>query len=74
MSETVKTFDILEHNLEFQFNYNKDETEALHELLNNDDSVTLEKLRRASMWKLNRVLQISETTINKLKSWLLRKI
>lgn len=37
MTNNVKPFDILEHNLEFQFDYNNNETEALHELLNNDD-------------------------------------
>lgn len=73
MSDTVKTFDILEHNLEFQFKYNIEETKELHELLNNDESVTIEKLRRASLWKLNRVLQVSETIINKLQKLAVKK-
>jgi hypothetical protein len=67
MNDNVRTFDIHEHKLDFHFNYNMVETSALHELLNNDDAVTLDKLRRASLWKLNRILHIPEITINKLQ-------
>lgn len=67
MNDNVKTFDIDEHELDYDFNNNKEETKDLHELLNIDESVTLDKLRRASLWKLNRILHIPEITINKLQ-------
>jgi hypothetical protein len=64
----VKIYDSQTHKLdEYKFSYNDKETEALHKLLNKDDSISVDKLRRASLWKLNRVLDIPETTINKLQ-------
>lgn len=64
---TYVTFDLKHHkSLNFEFSYNDDETTFLHHLLNGSENITENELRRVALWKLNRVLSVSEETLEKL--------
>lgn len=53
--------------LDYEFSYNDEETQALHENINNNTSIGIDDLRRISLWKIDRVLGVSEETIEKLQ-------
>ena len=53
--------------LNYAFSYNDEETTALHALTNNNSKIDINDLRRISLWKVDRVLGVSETTIEKLR-------
>lgn len=63
---TYKKYHPEQDTLEFSFSYNDGETAALHTKLNKSSSITEDDLRRVSLWKSNRVLSVSETTLKKL--------
>ncbi len=56
------------HTLDFEFAYNPEETQALHKELNGKAELTIEDLRRVSLWKTNRVLDVPEETLLKLSA------
>jgi len=53
--------------LSYSFSYNDEETAALHSRLNNNSEIDINDLRRVSLWKIDRVLGVSEETIEKLR-------
>ncbi len=55
------------YSLSYNFDYNKEETSELHKLLNNNSSIDINDLRRVSLWKLNRILNVSDNTIKDLR-------
>ncbi len=67
--ETVvaRAYDPGKDQLDFKFTYNKAETDALHKRLNRAGRISVEDLRRVSLWKSNRVLQVSKETLAKLE-------
>ncbi|WP_124577542.1 hypothetical protein [Burkholderia contaminans] len=54
--------------LEFKFSYNDEETAELHARLNGSTTITDHDLRRVSLWKLDRVLCVSDKTLAKLNN------
>jgi hypothetical protein len=54
--------------LEFSFQYNNDETTALNSLAKGNGQVDIELLRRAALWKLDRVLEVPTETLEKLRA------
>lgn len=63
----MKTFDINNDNLDYNFDYNPGETEFLKTNIKNKKDINIEDLRRISLWKLNRVLEVSEEVISNLQ-------
>lgn len=54
--------------LEFPFSYNDDETAHLHQRINNNPDVDIADLRRIALWKIGRVLDVSDETIELLRT------
>lgn len=52
--------------LNFSFSYNDKETGELHAKLNGSTSITEEDLRRVSLWKTDRVLSVTQDTLETL--------
>ncbi len=59
----MKVFDVEVDRLEYDFNYNTVETDELHQKLNGSTEVTINDLRRVSLWKSNRVLNVDSDTL-----------
>ena len=66
MTKKIRIFDPIEDSLDFDFSYNSDETKELHKIFNNKSDMSINDLRRIYLWKLDRVLNISDETILKL--------
>jgi hypothetical protein len=49
-----------------KFEYNPDETAALHKKLNGATAITADDLRQVSLWKSDRTLNVSDETLAKL--------
>ena len=67
----MRTFDINQDSLDFTFDYNLDETNQLKDLfssIRSDKSLCIDDLRRAALWKIDRVLTIPEDLISDLSS------
>jgi hypothetical protein len=64
---TYRKFSPDSDTLNYKFSYNDRETAALHSALNND-LVDLDGLRRVSLWKLDRVLSVSDETLKQLRA------
>ena len=64
----IRKFDMKSDVLDYTFGYNKAEGVALHRKLNNAPSITVEDLRRVSLWKLDRVMDVPEETLQKLNT------
>ncbi|MCG7983363.1 MAG: hypothetical protein JAY90_11525 [Candidatus Thiodiazotropha lotti] len=62
----TRAFDADADKLNFEFDYNLAETEALGDLLNHNPNPTLDDLRRVALWKIDRILDIPEGTIRNL--------
>ncbi len=60
-------FDSGNDKLDYAFSYNDVETAELHKKLNGAAAITEDDLRRVSLWKLDRVLSVSEETLEKLQ-------
>lgn len=60
-------FDSEKDKLDYSFSYNHEETAELHKKLNGAVAITEDDLRRVSLWKLDRVLSVSEETLEKLQ-------
>ena len=52
--------------LNFDFNYNSNETNNLQNQLKNKDKISIDDLRRIALWKIDRVLEIPDSTLEKL--------
>lgn len=63
----VKKFNPEDFPKDLKFNYNPEETKELHELMNGNSNLTIDHLRRISLWKLNRVLNVPDELIKKLE-------
>jgi hypothetical protein len=66
MEEKYNIFDPTKDILNFTFKYNKEETEDLHKIINGKPDLNIDDFRRISLWKLDRVLKLSNNTIEKL--------
>ena len=53
--------------LDFEYSYNLDERDELDNLLNNKTNFNEDTLRRAALWKLNRILSIPDDVIERLR-------
>ncbi len=53
--------------LDYAFSYNDEETKELHKKLNGATTITENDLRRISLWKSDRVLSVSDETLEKLQ-------
>lgn len=65
------TFDINKDRLDYNFDYNTKETNALKDLfskIRQDKTLSVNNLRRIALWKIDRVLDISDELIKKLDS------
>jgi thermostable 8-oxoguanine DNA glycosylase len=60
-------FDSERDSLNYSFSYNDEETAELHKKLNGAVSITEDDLRRVSLWKSDRVLSVSDETLEKLE-------
>ena len=63
----MKTFDTNKDTLHYDFEYNPVETEFLKTDIRNKKDITIDDIRRISLWKLDRVLDVSEETISNLQ-------
>jgi len=54
--------------LSYEFHYNDDETADLHQRINNNAQIGIDDLRRIALWKIDRVLSVSDETIEKLRN------
>jgi len=66
VKRTYRKFDNNTDSLDFEFSYNTDETFEIHQRVNNNPEINIDDLRRISLWKINRILSVSEETIKKL--------
>src|SRR6185437_11200994 len=66
MSKIYATYDPTTGPLTFKFEYNPDETAALHKKLNGSTAITAQDLRQVSLWKSDRTLNVSDATLAKL--------
>lgn len=64
--KTYKKYDSSTDKLNFTFSYNDKETAELHAKLNGSNSITEEDLRRVSLWKSDRVLSVTQDTLDVL--------
>ena len=53
--------------LNYEFHYNDEETAELHQLINNNAQIGIDDLRRIALWKIDRVLSVSDETLEKLR-------
>jgi thermostable 8-oxoguanine DNA glycosylase len=66
MEQKYNIFDPNKDTLNFAFKYNNEETEDLHKIINGKPDLNIDDFRRISLWKLDRVLRLSNNTIEKL--------
>ncbi len=64
----VRQFDAQTDKLDFPYDYNLAETVSLHALANHNGHVDIDLLRRISLWKLNRILDVPEETMKRLQA------
>ncbi len=69
----MKTFDIHSDSLNYDFSYNPDETKFLQKNIKNKKNITVDDIRRIALWKLDRVLDVSEETISNLQKIAVQK-
>ena len=71
LKKTYKKYDSSKDQMDYSFSYNDKETGELHAKLNASTSITEADLRRVSLWKSDRVLSVTQDTLdvlNKLSS------
>ncbi len=61
-------FDEQTDALDFDIDYNNAETTAIHALANHNAQVDINLLRRMSLWKLDRILDVPGETIKRLQA------
>lgn len=62
----MRTFDVSKDKLDYEFDYNKEETNELNQILNFNNNISIHDLRRIALWKLNRILNVSESLIEEI--------
>ena len=67
-SNTMKIFNVDCDQLKFQFEYNPIETQKLSNAMNKKQDITVDDLRRIALWKLDRVLEVNDETIQNLQT------
>ena len=65
---SVQVFNPKSHKLNFSFSYNNDETSLLRKDLKDKENVDSNDLRRVSLWKLDRVLSVSDETLECIRT------
>ena len=65
--QSYRKYDLDTDVLDYSFSYNDDEATALHKQINNNAEIDLDDLRRIALWKIGRVLDVSENTIKRLR-------
>lgn len=63
----MKTFNFDQDSLNYDFSYNLDESNFLKKNMKNKKNISIDDIRRISLWKLDRVLDVSEETILNLQ-------
>ncbi len=66
-SNRYKTYSIETDSLAYTFDYNRIETQRIRERLEHNDKVSVEDLRRVALWKIGRVLDIDDETLQSLR-------
>ena len=66
-AKTYIKYNLNSDSLGYSFSYNDEETAALHSRVNNNPEIDINDLRRISLWKIDRVLGVSEETLEKLR-------
>lgn len=61
-------FDPARHKLDHRFVFNEEETKNLRESLHRKATVTIDDLRRVALWKLDRVIDVSEGVLQSLRA------
>lgn len=62
----MKIFDINSDILDFDFLYNPEETAYLQKHMKNKSDVSIDDIRRMALWKLDRVIDVSDETLENL--------
>ncbi|RLA84602.1 MAG: hypothetical protein DRG78_00860 [Epsilonproteobacteria bacterium] len=63
----TKVYDINKDVLKYKFDYNEKETNILKSRMNKKQNITIDDLRRISLWKLNRTLNVDNDTLTNLE-------
>jgi len=61
-------YDPRKDRLNYEFHYNDVETADLHQLINNNTQIGIDDIRRIALWKIDRVLSVSNETIERLRN------
>lgn len=64
--KTYRKFNLESDSLEYEFDYNKDDTDDLHRELNFAASVSIDQIRKVALWKYNRIISIDDSLLEKL--------
>ncbi len=64
----VRQYDVHTDKLDFEYDYNVAETASLHAIANRSEHVDINLLRRISLWKLNRILDVPGETMKRLQA------
>lgn len=67
MNSNIKKFDGQTDELNFNFSYNDSETATLHAEINHNTLININDLRRISLWKINRVIGVSDEALDLLR-------
>lgn len=62
-SRRVRVFDVSRDSLEYEYDYNPEETRALRKRLQRKQHPTIDDLRRVALWKMDRVLNVPESLL-----------
>lgn len=63
----IRTFDLNNDELSYEFEYNVNETKSLKEIMSNKENITIDNLRRIALWKLDRVLDVNDNILEDLQ-------
>lgn len=66
VEKTYQKFDLENDSLEYEFDYNKDDTSDLHRELNFATNVSMDQIRKVALWKYNRIISIDDSLLEKL--------
>jgi endonuclease III len=63
----MRLFNIRDDQLNYQFDYNNNETDELNKSINHNQEITINDLRRIALWKLDRILNVPDELIQRLQ-------
>ena len=66
MMGEIRVYNIEKDKLDFNFNFHPNETNTLHNFLNNNTKPTINDIRRIALWKLSRVIDVPENILKML--------